>query len=146
MCKKKKWILKEKEADIRLLDQGKSEEAKSAEGSTSRGSSAASDAASRSSGSNSGEGTSRGAAHEELREVYNLYRMEVRKEDPIFITPKINVKKTQMEVDSGAALTVWVNSLYLNIFCMVLPHLCTYIFNILQLDSLVKFSIEVIMH
>ena len=61
---------------------------------------------SRSDGSNASEGTCHETAQEESGKMYNLYRMDVRKGYPIFITPKMNGMETQMEVDLGAVLTV----------------------------------------
>ena len=42
-------------------------------------------------------------------EMYHMYRCEVRREDPIFIHPKINGKDAKMELDTGAALTCMGN-------------------------------------
>ena len=42
-------------------------------------------------------------------EMYHMYRCDVRREDPIFIHPKINGKDAKMELDTGAALTCMGN-------------------------------------
>ena len=101
MCRKKKSRPNEKESDIKLVDQSSSEEGKSAEGSSR---SSAKEGTSQ--GSRANESASQGKTQEEVGEIYNIYRSEVRGEDPILVKPMINGRKTEFELDSGAALTV----------------------------------------
>ena len=52
------------------------------------------------------EGANSGAKEDD---IYQIYRCEVRREDPLFISPRVNEKQMKMELDTGAALSVTGN-------------------------------------
>ena len=55
------------------------------------------------------EGVSSGSKEDD---IYQIYLCEVRREDPLFISPQINGKQSEMELDTGAALSVTGNKTF----------------------------------